>query len=159
MRVRALGATAVAIAAGTSVLAGCGTLSSAGGKAPGAPVAARACVRPSLAGPGKSFAITEQDNGKSYCVVAGTSMFVFLHSDPSRMWSPIHSTSAALQPRPSGVMTLARGVTGAYFFATRLGRATVESSRAPCAAASAAGATPCPAQTSFTVTVLVLGTA
>ena len=113
---------------------------------------------PKLAQPARSFVITEKDNGKSYCVVAGTSMFVFLHSGYSNLWSRIRVSSAALQPRPSGVMSLARGVTGASFLASKLGQATLESHRAPChPAAMPSNQGACRGPTAFRVTVRILG--
>lgn len=162
MRVRALGAMAGAV--GALLIAGCGLHSSPGHEAPGSPpgnpvVAPLAgCVTPKLTAPARSFDITEKDNGKTYCVVAGTSMFVFLHSAYSNLWSQIRASSSALQPRPSGMMSLARGVTGAYFLASKLGQVTLESHRAPChPAAMPSNQGACRGPTVFRVTVRILG--
>ena len=129
-------ATAVVIAA--SVLAaGCGLQSStASGPAVAAPSARpqTTCVTPKLAAPGRTFTITDKDNGKVFCLVTGTGVFVFLHGTPARMWTHIRPDSTIIQPRPSGVMMLALGVTGGYFVATRFGQATLTSTRAPCVA-------------------------
>jgi hypothetical protein len=122
------------------------------------PVVRRAgCVTPKLTKPGKNFTITEKDNGKTYCVIAGTSMFVFLHGNPSRMWSTIHPSSALLTPRPSGVFSLARGVTGAYYLAAGLGNVTLTSSRLPCHPAAAASSTTCGPANLFRVKVMIRG--
>src|SRR5215470_7254290 len=116
MCIRAFGVIVVTV--GTLVIAGCGAKTT-GATAPAGNPTVRTvpnnCVTPRLVQPNKTFTITEKGNGKAYCVVAGTSMFVLLHSSPSRMWLPVHASSAALQPRPSGIFTLARGVTGAYY--------------------------------------------
>lgn len=142
---------------GVAAIAGCGVQATSG--PPTGPAASGGtpgtvtCVTPKLSGASKTFRITEKDNGKSYCVVAGTSMFVFLHSSPSHLWSPIRASSAALQPRPSGVFSLALGVTGGYFLAARLGQASLTSHRAACHA----GQKQC-SPTAFRVTVLIRGT-
>jgi hypothetical protein len=157
MRVRALGAMAVAV--GAVMIAGCGVKTVSATVPPGttrAPVSSD-CVTPKLTQSGKTFTITEKDNGKTYCVLAGTSMFVFLHGTPSRMWSHVKASSGALQPRPSGVFSLARGVTGAYYLAARLGHATLESSRLLCHPAASAGQATCGAESLFRVTILIRG--
>lgn len=143
------------MAVGALVIAGCGVRATADSP-PGNPQPT-GCVTPRLTQSGKTFTITEKDNGKSYCVLAGTSMFVFLHSTPSRMWSHVNASSAVLQPRPSGVFSLARGVTGAYYLAARLGHATLESSRPPCHPAASASQATCGVKNSFLVTILIRG--
>jgi hypothetical protein len=110
--------------AASVLAAGCGAQPA--GKRPAAIVT---CVTPRPGGPGRSFTIDGRDNGKSFCVRAGTGIFVFLHGKPATMWSPILSSSGAVQRRPSGVMSLALGVTGAYFVASGHGRATLSSHR------------------------------
>jgi hypothetical protein len=90
-------------------------------------------------------------------VLAGTSMFVFLHGAPSRMWAHVNASSQALQPRPSGVFSLARGVTGAYYLAAKLGHVTLESSRLPCHPAASASQATCGAKNLFRVTILIRG--
>jgi hypothetical protein len=156
MRVRAFGITAVTV--GTLVIAGCGvkTTPGAAGDPTRTPIPTE-CVTPKLTQPGKTFTITEKDNGKTYCIVAGTSMFVFLHGTPSRMWLPINLSSAVLTPRPSGIFTLARGVRGAYYLAARIGTVTLTSSRLPCRSAAAAGSTACAPANLFRVTILIRG--
>lgn len=157
MRVRALGAMGTLVLGtlvlGAMVIAGCGARTTAVVQ----PAGSSGCVTPKLTAQSKTFTITEKDNGKTYCVIAGTSMFVFLHSGPTRMWLPIHASSAVLQPRPSGIFTLARGVTGGYYLAARLGHATLVSSRLPCHPAASAGQATCGAANLFRVTILIRG--
>jgi hypothetical protein len=112
------------LVAASVLAAGCGAQPA--GKRPAAVVT---CLTPRPAGPGRSFTIDGRDNGRSFCVRAGTGIFVFLHGKPARMWSPILSSSASVQRRPSGVMSLALGVTGGYFVASGKGRATLSSHR------------------------------
>ncbi len=154
----------VALAAGliASALVGCGTqVGTVTGPKPGGtghkvPVTPSACVhlRPT---PGdRSVSLTNADNHKSFCVARGTGVFVFLHSATSHLWTPIQSSSSALSRRPSGVMSLARGVTGAYYVAAGLGRATLTSavSRCPKGPHPSAGGR-CPAPILYSVTVYV----
>jgi hypothetical protein len=157
MRGTSLVATVVAI--GASVLAvGCGQLASTGSGPVSAPKAQARCVTPKLASPGGTLTITDKDNGKSFCIVTGTGVYVFLHGTPTHMWAHLHPSSAALQPRASGRMTLMRGVTGGYFVAMRFGDATLTSARTPCHA-SAGSATHCTAQSFFRVTLVIRGKA
>ncbi|HEX9517236.1 MAG TPA: hypothetical protein VF940_13805 [Streptosporangiaceae bacterium] len=53
----------------------------------------------------------------------------------------IQSSSGVLQGRLSGMMALARAVTGAYFGAARPGTITLTSTRSPCRAAASPSAT------------------
>ncbi len=104
----------------------------------------------------RTVSLSNRDNDKTVCVRRGTGVFVFLHSSTARMWNPIQTSSAALSRRPSGVMSLVRGVTGAYFVAASLGHATLTSfiSRCPSGPQFVAQAR-CPAPTRFKVTVYV----
>ncbi len=140
---------AAGIAALMIATAGCGQQHApqGSGRSP-APVD---CVRPTLTGRAKVFSITQQDNGKTYCVTAGTGILVFLRGTLAHKWAPIQPSSGAIAPRPSGLMSLAIGVTGGFFRALHPGKATLTSVRDPCHAAGAG----CPPGTSFTVTVLV----
>ena len=92
---------------------------------------------------GNAFDIGDSDNGKTFCVATGTGIYVFLHSGHTQahLWRGIHSSSGALEGRASGMMTLARGVTGGYFGAARPGTATLTSTRSPCQAAGSSFAT------------------
>lgn len=149
---------------GVSVLiAGCGQQSTSASGQPGTGSSSRAavgCVTPKLTQPGKTFTITEKDTGKAFCIVSGTGVFVFLHGTPTHAWTHIQPSSAGLAPRASGVMMLARGVTGGYFVATRLGTVTLTSTRTPCLVAEKSvspGGLHCTPGTLFRVTFLVRG--
>lgn len=148
-RMNRLNMAAAGIAALLIATAGCGQQHApqGAGRSP-APVN---CVRPTLAGRAKVFSITQQDNGKTYCVTVGTGILVFLRGTLTRKWAPIHPGSGAIAPRPSGMMSLAIGVTGGFFRALHPGEATLTSVRSPCHAAG----TGCPPGSSFKVTVLV----
>jgi hypothetical protein len=157
MRISSLAVTLVAAA---TLAAGCGQPGS-GGQAGGGthdrgfhPPARHGCVTPKLA-PSQALTITNRDNGKSYCITSGMGVFIVLHGTPSRMWAPIRSSSAVLQPRPNGRLALVRGVTGAYFVATRFGTVRLTSSRVPCRP----GGVRCNAQSFFRVNLLVHGRA
>jgi hypothetical protein len=180
---RRLALIAAVAAIGASVMtAGCGTQqtpgtgqagsgspdpASSGPAAPAAspsataaPAVAGKCVTPKLNQPARTFTITNADSGKSFCVLAGTGIYVFLRGTPAHMWMRIQPSSAVIEPRASGVMTLIRGVTGGFFAATRLGVATLSSTIAPCHAApgkAAPGVRGCSTATIFRVTVLVRG--
>jgi len=109
------------------------------------------CVTPKLSG--NAFEIGDKDNGKTFCVAVGTGIYVFLHSGHSQahLWQRIQPSSGVLEGRVSGVMTLARGVTGAYFGAARPGTVTLTSTRSPGPAAGSPSAT----ELHFKVTVVV----
>lgn len=116
-----------------------------------------------MATPGrKTVSLTSADNHGSFCVPRGAGIFVFLHKSTPVAWAPIQSSSAALQRRPSGVMSLARGVTGAFFEATRVGTASLRSFEPRCLIRPRAGKAAvhssgrCPAPLRFEVTVYVL---
>jgi len=128
------------------------------GHAPG--VTTVHCVTPKLHGNaldpkhrGGAFDIGDNDNGKTFCVAMGTGIYVFLRSGHTQahLWRGIHPSSGALEGRVSGMMMLARGVTGAYFGAARPGTATLTSTRSPCQATGS----PCATRLHFEVTVIV----
>ncbi len=116
------------------------------------------CLLPKLR-PHQPLNLTEKDSGKTYCLVKGMRILVFLHGNPASMWSPPRASSAVLRPAPSGIFTLMRGVTGGSFVAARLGSATITSARC---ASSLHKAEPngsvCPSGPKFLVHVTVLGT-
>jgi hypothetical protein len=146
MRGKWLAATAMIIgasglAAGCASSVGPGAAKTAGSSSPSQAAPSQAgpsgtaltkCVTPKLIAPGRTFTISLADNGKSFCVTAGTGAFVFLHGTAAHLWTVIHPSSAALQRRPSGVMALTVGTTGGYFVATQPGVATLTSTRMPC---------------------------
>ena len=84
---------------------------------------------------------------------------MFLHEATLVLWTPIQSSSAAVERRPSGVMSLIRGETGAFFDAAEVGTATLTSSEPRCPMGPHPGVHPggrCPAPLRFSVTVHVL---
>jgi hypothetical protein len=114
--------------------------------------------------PQNTVDIGNGDNGSSLCVMRGTGVLVMLKGTPTHKWSPIRVSSVALVPKPNGRLMLARGVTGAYFVATRPGDAVITSVRAVCgtsagggAASSPPSAVHCDAQIAFRVSVVVSG--
>lgn len=102
----------------------------------------------------RTVSLTDADNHKTYCVPRGTGIFVFLHSPTLRLWSPIQSSSSVLSRRPSGVMSLVAGETGAYFVATGLGHTTLTSGVSRCPSGPHGGSR-CPVPLEFSVTVYV----
>ncbi|HVB44583.1 MAG TPA: hypothetical protein VNF47_18045 [Streptosporangiaceae bacterium] len=169
MRGTLLGAAALALAASV-VTAGCGIPQDSASRSASAGANGRAaahanCVTPKLSAPVRdftapNFTITNKDNGKSFCVQAGTGIFVFLHGTPAVQWTRIQPSSSVLAPKASGVMMLMRGVTGGFFVTAKLGTATLTSTKPPCQASSGSarpGMSHCTVQTVFRVTVLVLG--
>lgn len=133
--------SAAALVVGTcAVTAGCGQQhagSASGGAHAGAaastPRSATACVWPAgRVSRTHPLTLSDHDNGKSVCVRQGEGVFVFLHGSSIRWWSPIRSSSSALEPRANGQMMLALGVTGAYFVAAHRGTAALTSTRSIC---------------------------
>jgi len=110
----------------------------------------------------KTVSLTNADNHGSFCVQRGTGIFVFLHKSTLVAWAPIQSNSAAVQRRPSGVMSLARNVTGAFFETAQVGTANLTSFEPRCPFGPRAGKAGvhssghCPAPLRFVVTVHVL---
>ena len=95
------------------------------------PAAAAACGA-AVPRAGSTVTVTLGDNEKSLCVRTGTEVLVFLRGTLRNKWAPIHSSSAALAPKPYGGLMLQVGVTGAAFEAARPGVATITSARNPC---------------------------
>src|SRR5215470_12660855 len=158
--------TAVIIG-GAAVIAGCGQQHPGSGVAAPAPSASpshpmAACANASPAAhPGKLI-ITAADNGKTFCVTRGTSVAVFLKGTQVRKWSTIRASSAVLQPRASGELTLPIGVTGASFAAVQPGTAIISSGQPACgppngSSSSGSGTLECGAILEFRVTVTVVG--
>ncbi len=123
------------------VTAGCGT---AQATAPTHP-APRSCLS---AGHG----ITQADRGKTYCVRVGDQVSVFLGSTQQDLWQAPQASGDALEAVPNGAGSLVVGATGAWYRATRPGRAVVTSARPPCRAAAV---TSCAVRDRFTVTIIV----
>lgn len=107
----------------------------------------------------RTISLTNADNHGSFCVRRGTGVFVFLHESTLVLWAPIQSSSAAVERRPSGVMSLIRGETGAFFEAAEVGTANLTSSEPRCPVGphpSVHSRGRCPAPLRFAVTVHVL---
>lgn len=102
---------------------------------------------------GKVLSVTNGDNGKSFCMRLGTTMLVTLRGTPSRVWTPIRTSTGVIAPEGSGRLTLQRGVTAAYFITVRPGTTTVTSARPLCA--SHPGMAHCDSKMSFHMTVVV----
>ncbi len=160
---------AVAGIGASLLVAGCGrpgTSSGSGGSGGAASSPSHKtvrCVTPKLGasglpGPARTFTLSEQDSGKTYCVTAGAEFYVFLHGTAAQPWGPITPSTGAVQHRASGVMSLAIGVTGGFFQATRLGTVTLTSYRKPCSG-PAGGASQCGPKNVFKVTFVVHGKA
>ena len=109
----------------------------------------------------RTVSLSNIDNHGSFCVPRGTGIFVFLHKSTPVLWAPIQSSSTAVERHPSGVLSLARNVTGAFFEAAEVGTANLTSFEPRCLLAPRAGkgghtTGRCPAPLRFVVTVHVL---
>jgi hypothetical protein len=163
---RAFAAAAVIIVV-AALAAGCGQQAGAhaGGSA-SVTAPPKDCGRATPTVPPKNtLDIGNSDNGSSLCVRRGTGVLVMLKGTPTHKWAPIRVSSAALVPKPNGRLMLERGVTGAYFVATRPGDAVITSVRAVCGTSVAPGGTAssppssihCDAEIAFRVSVVVSG--
>jgi hypothetical protein len=154
--------TAGVLIAAVAVTSACGqqraNSPSALGASPSAASAggAGACLRPKAGAPGHMVTVGISDNGKSLCVKPGTALMVLLRGTPDRTWASIHASSRVLEPRGNGILTLQRGVTGAYFVAAHTGSAVISAVRPACARASMGDAS-CGARLTFHTTVVVGG--
>jgi hypothetical protein len=92
------------------------------------------CVQPRRGAERTTITVTNSDNKKVLCVLPGVGVFVALHGTPKEFWAAVTSTSAALQRRPNGALSLPVGVTGAFFVAVAPGTATLTSTLRPCPA-------------------------
>jgi hypothetical protein len=93
------------------------------------------CVQPARRGSQQAtITLTNSDNKKVLCVLPGVGIFVALHGTPHELWSTVTSSSAALQARPNGALSLPVGVTGAFFKAVAPGTAKLTSTLRPCPA-------------------------
>jgi hypothetical protein len=107
----------------------------------------------------RTVSLTHADNHGSFCVLRGTGIFVFLHELTPVLWAPIQSSSAAVEHRPSGVMSLIRGETGGFFVAAKVGTANLTSFEPRCRSGPHPGVhtrARCTAPLRFSVTVHVL---
>jgi hypothetical protein len=94
------------------------------------------------------------DSSGSVTLTTGQRLEVFLHGTPESLWTPPAADGLALEPAASGKRTLALGVTGAAFLATRSGSSSVTSTRRVCPVATP-GQAACQAMQSFELTVVV----
>ena len=101
-----------------------------------------------------TLALTEADQGRAFCVHAGTAVRVVLHGSTASMWRPVRLTGTALRPAPSGRGTVPVGVTAAFFVAAAPGEAGLTSFRPACPSPSSGGIA-CLALVGFTVTIHV----
>jgi hypothetical protein len=124
-----------------AVTAGCGTVQAASsghqGQRSGTPAATPAGARGPASCHGAA-AITQADNGETFCVKVGATVTVLLHSRDSSLWLVPLASGGALKPVPSGMASLVKGVTGAWFAAVRPGHVLVTSVRPPCQTAISA---------------------
>lgn len=153
--------------------AGCGIQTRAGGggsrhHGPGSPdctpsaqpggthATSTKCVHPRKGSGRTTINLTNSANKKVLCVLPGVGVFITLHGTPHAMWTTVASSSAALQPRPNGALSLPVGVTGAYFVATAPGTAKLTSTLRPCSAKPRThAAAPCLKLIKFSVTIKV----
>ena len=93
------------------------------------------CVHPARRGSEQAtITLTNSDNKKVLCVLPGVGIFIALHGTPHVLWAAVTSSSAALQARPNGALSLPVGVTGAFFKAVAPGTAKLTSTLRPCPA-------------------------
>jgi hypothetical protein len=115
------------------VTIGCGSVQAAHpghqGQRSGTPAATPAAGRGQAGCRGAAAAITQADNGKTFCVKVGDTVAVLLHSSDSGRWLAPLASGGALKPVPSGEASLVKGVTGAWFAAVRPPRARAGWSR------------------------------
>jgi hypothetical protein len=151
---------ALALAAALAATAGCAHQSTGGSgrtpAAPGGPAATPggpSCTSPSAG----TVMVTEAASGGAVCLAPGTRLNVFLHGTADRRWMPIQVQGTAVTGAPSGVGTLAIGVTGGFFVAKGPGTVRLTSARPACPGQTTGGgasAGPCAPQ-EFTMTVVV----
>ena len=126
-----------------AVIAGCATVQAASsghqGQRSGTPAATPAGARGPAGCHSAATAITQADNGKTFCVRVGDPVTVLLRSGDSHLWLRPLASGSALKPAPSGEASLVKGTTGAWFSAIRPGQALVTSVRPPCEVAVTAG--------------------
>ena len=110
--------------------------------------------------PRATSVIGNADNGKTFCVRVGDQVGVILHGPQQDLWLEPLASGGVMKGVPNGALSLVAGATGAWYQATRPGRAVVTSVRPPCRDAVSAGQyrlRSCPARDGFSVTIIVLG--
>ena len=104
--------------------------------------------------------IGNADNGKTFCVRVGNQVGIILRSTQKDLWLEPLASGGVMKGVPNGALSLVVGATGAWYQATRPGRAVLTSVRPPCRDAISAGQyrlRSCPARDGFKVTIIVLG--
>jgi hypothetical protein len=118
---------AISVASLLVSIAGCGD---GHGNQAAAPPPPPSCQQPPAAAlPGAAGSLDETSAG-AYCLPAGQTIDVFLHSPASATgrWTPIVSSDVAvLRPQRTGVLTAPVGVTPGIFGGLRPGTATLSS--------------------------------
>jgi len=163
----ATGLVLLALAAGCGIqtrAAGGGSHHGGPGSPDGTPSAKRGsarsastkCVHPRRGSERTTIMLTNSANKKVLCVLPGVGVFITLHGTPHALWTAVASSSAALQPRPNGALSLPVGVTGAFFVAAAPGTAKLTSTLRPCPAKPRThAAAPCLKLIKFSVTIKV----
>ena len=102
---------------------------------------------------GTTQVLSEANTGSTVCLRVGDRLEVYLHGTPGAPWTPIAVDGTAVGTAVSGKGTLALGVTGGFFVATRPGAARLTSARPACRTPASASV-PCTGDT-FAVDVQV----
>lgn len=120
------------------------------GNAPSAPASNPASC------PSKPLSISEQDNGKTFCVGTNSEIAVLLHGTPQELWTrpQVDANQNMLASKASGKLMVPLGGTAAYFSADHPGTAHLRSSRPNCPAA-APGSMMCHSMQGFDVTIQI----
>lgn len=140
---RSVRVSATAVIIGVSALtAGCGQPGAAASGPASTPAAVTCGTAVAVLGPGRTLTLGTADNRRSYCVKRGTGVLIYLRGTATDMWSELTSSSAALRPSANGHLSLALGVTGGYFVASRPGTAVITSARGRCRQASSPSSAP-----------------
>jgi hypothetical protein len=135
------------------VTAGCGTAQATADThpTPGHPTPAH-CLH-------ASGVLSNADSGKTYCLRVGDRVGIILHSTERDLWRVPLASNSVLKGVPNGALSLVAGATGAFYKATRPGRAMVTSIRPPCRATSSSTTSypvkSCAPKDRFTVTIIV----
>lgn len=104
--------------------------------------------------PNKPLSISEQDNGKTFCVGQGSEISVLLHGTPQQMWArpEADGNQNMLMSKQNGKLMLPLGGSGAAFGADHPGTVHIHSSKKNCPGAEP-GQMMCNSIQSFQVTI------
>jgi hypothetical protein len=146
---RKISGYAAAAVIGVAVTAGCAQSASTSAAAGAAPTATMSSTATSPSGTAVSctasprtagiLSLSEQDNGKTFCVSTGTVVVVLLRGTLSDKWQLPRASSGYMRGTVDPRLMLQAGVTGAAFRAIRPGAGTVSSVRYPCQLPEPAG--------------------